>query len=150
MWRQSHLQPHKEDSRFMSDSEGFWSLRSLFSIEQRAHDFNLVQFLGQVAQPLGVLSSLVSHVTESDPNWGPLKSCASSFCQALPLLWTQLWWGMGLALPCDSVGKQGTEPLVAASSLWGGAGGQGGRKEAGFIKLLMATLLPGSSENLQL
>lgn len=68
MWRQSRLQPHKEDSRFMSDSEDFWSLRSLFSIEQRAHGFNLVQFLGQVAQPLGALSSLVSHVTESDPS----------------------------------------------------------------------------------
>lgn len=81
---------------------------------------------GPGSQLLGALSPLVSHVTESDPSWQSSEVFASSFCLSLLLLWAELWWGMGHALLCDSVGEQGTSPFGGRTE------GQGGRKEACF------------------
>lgn len=52
---------------------------------------------------------------------------------------------MGHALLYDSVGEQGTEPLVAASPLVGELRDRVAGKRPAFL-LLVSTLLPDSSE----
>lgn len=69
----------------------------------------MVPFLGRVVSLLVQLSSLVSHVTDSDPSWGPLKSFASSFWELL-LLWAELWcvsggWAMFCVILWENKGQ---------------------------------------------